>query len=142
MVLRAVRAGVAFGLLLAVVVAVPPSVARAESEVPAGTYRIQYADGESATWDFAPCGPDCTVANAQVQPPVINWQFQLADGRWTYSGPNELSCPSGGTVPIAFVYGFDPVTLAGQGQATLAIETCGAPAGKTMVRTFQLTKLG
>src|SRR6188508_2420271 len=79
----------------------------AEPAVPDGTYLIRYADGETGTWAFTPCGPDCTIANAPGDPFTANWRFQLADGRWTYSGGNVLSCPSGDTAPIAMVYGFD-----------------------------------
>ncbi len=116
-------------------------LAHAEPGVPAGDYRIQYADGEVGTWAFTPCGPDCTVVNTPGDPFVTNWQFRLADGRWTFSGPNQLSCPSGGSVPIAMVYGFDANTLAGQGQATIPIEICGRAAGTTMLRTVRLTKV-
>lgn len=119
-----------------------PATASAEPVVPAGTYLLRYADGETATWNFTPCGPDCTVANAEDGAFVVDWRFQLTDGRWTYSGPNELACPAGGTAPIAMVFGFDAATLAGQGQATLATDTCGHPVGKTMVRQFQLTRTG
>lgn len=125
--------------LAAAMVAVPP--ASAAPGVPDGTYRIDYADGEIGTWIFTPCGPDCTIANAPERPFVTNWQFRLTDGRWAFSGPNELACPSGGIAPVAVVYGFDPVTLAGQGQVTLAIDACGAAAGKTMVRPFQLARV-
>lgn len=138
------RAGVACGLLASVAAigtVVAPAPAGAEPEVPSGDYRIQYADGEADTWTFTPCGPTCTSASTPDDPFVTDWQFQLHEGRWTFSGPNALSCPAGGTVPIAVVYGFDPVTFAGQGQATLATGNCGRPAGTTMVRTFQLTKL-
>lgn len=127
--------------VLVVAVGTAPTAA-ADPDVPAGPYLIQYADGETGTWVFTPCGPDCTVADAQDGAFVVDWRFQLVDGRWTYSGPNELACPSGGTVPIAMVFGFDAVTLAGQGQATLATDTCGNPVGKTMVRQFQLTQTG
>lgn len=135
------RSCAAIGAVAAAMTTCP--VAHAEPDVPAGTYRIDYADGEIGSWTFTPCGPDCTIANAPDRPFVTNWRFALADGRWAYSGPNELTCPSGlGAAPIAVVYGFDAVTLAGQGQATLAVEACGTPAGKTMVRPFQLTKTG
>lgn len=125
------------GVLLALGAA---PVAYAEPDVPSGAYRIQYADGEVGTWVFTPCGPDCTSASAPDRPFVTNWQFRLTEGQWAFSGPNELACPTGGTAPVAVVYGFDPVTLAGYGQATLAVDTCGAALGKTMVRTFQLTR--
>jgi hypothetical protein len=119
----------------------PP--AAAEPAVPDGAYAIRYADGETGAWVFTPCGPDCTTANSPGDPFVTGWHFQLADGRWTYSGPNQLDCPAGGgTAPIAMVYGFDATTLTGQAQATLATDTCGTPAGKTMVRPFQLTRSG
>ena len=118
----------------------PP--ASAEPAVPSGPYTIRYADGETGNWVFAQCGPDCATANAPSDPFVTNWRFQLADGRWTFSGPNQLDCPNGGTAPIAVVYGFDASSLTGQAQATLATDNCGAPAGKTMVRPFQLTRVG
>ena len=114
--------------------------ATAEPAVPDGTYAIRYADGETGSWVFVPCGPDCTTASAPADPFVTDWRFQLTDGRWSYSGPNQLSCSSGGTAPIAVVYGFDAVTLTGQAQATLATDNCGATPGKTMVRPFQLTR--
>jgi hypothetical protein len=127
--------------LLAAALACAP-VASAEPAVPDGPYSIRYADGETGNWVFAPCGPDCTTASAPSDPFVTDWRFQLADGRWTFSGPNQLTCPDGGTAPIAVVYGFDATSLTGQAQATLATDNCGAPAGKTMVRPFQLTKAG
>lgn len=122
--------------------AVGAPVASAEPAVPDGPYSIRYADGETGSWVFAPCGPDCTMANAPADSFVTGWRFELADGRWTYSGPNQLDCPNGGTAPIAVVYGFDAASLTGQAQATTATDTCGAPAGKTMVRPFQLTRAG
>lgn len=124
--------------LCAAVVGAP--TASAEPAAPDGAYAIRYADGETGSWVFVSCGPDCTVANAPGDPFVTDWRFQLTDGRWDYSGPNQLSCPSGGTAPIAVVYGFDATTLTGQAQATLATDNCGAPVGKTMVRPFQLSK--
>lgn len=114
--------------------------ASAEPAVPDGPYAIRYADGETGNWVFVPCGPDCTAASAPGDPFVTDWRFQLADGRWNYSGPNVLNCPAGDTAPIAVVYGFDAATLTGQAQATLATDNCGAPLGKTMVRPFQLTR--
>jgi hypothetical protein len=128
---------------LTATVAVCAPAASAEPAVPDGAYAIRYADGESGAWVFTPCGPDCTTANSPGDPFVTDWRFHLADGRWTYSGPNQLDCPSGGgSAPIAMVYGFDAVSLTGQAQATLATDTCGTPAGKTMVRPFQLTRTG
>ena len=129
------------GLAAALALACAPAAA-AEPAVPDGTYLLQYADGETGTWVFTPCGPDCTTVSSPGSSFVSNWRFQLIDGRWTYSGANQLACPAGGTAPIAMVFGFDPATLAGQAQATLATQTCGTPAGKTMVRPFQLTRAG
>lgn len=114
--------------------------ASAQPAVPDGPYAIAYADGEAGTWVFVPCGPDCTMATAPGDPFVTDWRFQLTGGRWNYSGPNQLSCASGDTAPIAVVYGFDAATLTGQAQATLATDNCGAPVGKTMVRPFQLSR--
>lgn len=127
---------------IAMLAAATPPVVSAEPAVPDGPYSIRYADGENGSWVFVPCGPDCTVANSPGDPFVTEWRFQLADGRWMFGGPNQLNCDAGGTAPIALVYGFDAATLTGQAQATLATDNCGAPAGKTVVRPFQLTRGG
>ncbi|MDM4140986.1 MULTISPECIES: hypothetical protein [Mycobacterium] len=126
--------------LTAAFLASPPP-ARANPEVPMGRYTVLYTDSDNATaWVFVPCGSDCTLATSQGGGTfVISWEFHLADGRWSHSGPAQAPCANGASVPATVDYSFDAVSLAGEGRTTLA-DGCGGAPGTTVTRAFQLTK--
>ncbi|MGV0070122.1 hypothetical protein ACRU44_20580 [Mycobacterium colombiense] len=115
--------------------------AHANPEVPNGRYTVLYTDSDKATaWVFAPCGSDCTLATSQDGGTfVISWEFHLADGRWSHSGPAQAPCANGASAPATVDYSFDAVSLAGEGRTTTT-DACGGTPGTTVTRAFQLTK--
>lgn len=120
-----------------------PAVASAGPEVPSGAYDVRYADGQSITWQFAPCGPDCTAATSPGSGFVSDWRFHFANGTWTYSAPHEIPCPNGvGAVPVVMTYTFDGASLAGDATAMTTGEGCGRSPDQALVRPFQLVETG
>jgi hypothetical protein len=115
--------------------------AYADPEVPNGRYNVLYSGSDKPTaWLFVPCGSDCTRATSQDGGTfVISWEFQLANGRWTHSGPAQVPCPNGATAPATVNYSFDAVSLAGEGQTTTS-DACNGEPSKTFTRAFQLSK--
>jgi hypothetical protein len=122
--------------------ALSPATAHAEPQVPDGAYTITFSDdGVPIAWQFTPCGSDCTVANSPGSSLVANWRFQLAGGRWTYSGPQQIPCPHGeGAVPVVMTYSFDADSLAGDAQALTTGDGCGRAAEQALTRPFRLIK--
>lgn len=133
------RRAVGAALVAAFITSSTPS--HANPEVLNGRYNVLYADNDKPTaWLFVPCGSDCILATSQDGGTfVISWEFHLANGRWTHSGTAQAPCPNGASAPVTVNYSFDAVSLAGEGQQTTT-DACGGEPGKTVTRSFQLSK--
>jgi hypothetical protein len=140
----AITRKLAAGVLLAAVAGViPPTTAYAAPEVPNGAYWTANSIGETFTWYFTPCGPDCTTANSPDDDTMRNREFRLINGRWISSGRWQYVCPNdGSTFPTDLTYTFDAATLAGESHLTMITGGCGKPAGWFWTERIRLNKIG
>jgi hypothetical protein len=138
--LRVTRRLAAAAVLLGAAGVTLPTAAYAAPDVPVGRYTVSYPDnGKTTTWLLVPCGSDCIIATSQDGGYFVSgWEFDLANGRWTHSGPAHAPCPNGTPAPVTVNYSFDAVSLAGTGSTTTT-DACGEP-GQTLTRSFTLTK--
>lgn len=122
------------------VMAVP--AANAATDVPSGAYQETDETG-SYTWNFAPCGTTCTMANSPDDDSVVNLEFHLKDGRWSATNPYQIHCSHGESVAGTITYNFDATSLGGEYFLKSTAEGCGKPAGSQgESNAFQLTKAG
>jgi hypothetical protein len=141
---RRLAVGAVGAVLLGTVVGVvSPTAAYADQELPSGAYQETDSAG-TFTWNFTPCGPDCTRADSPDDKTVRNIEFHLADGRWTGTGSMPLTCPDDGSPISATInYRFDAATLAGDYDTMRLTNNCSSrPGGPAPGKPFQLTKLG
>lgn len=119
-------------------------IATADTEVPSGSYDVEYPSLDMrANWTMVPCGPDCTAASSTRKASFVqDWEFRLADGTWRYAGSGSFQCADGAFAPAEFDYGFDARTLAGEGDARMTTDACGDAPGTTHSFAFQLTRTG
>lgn len=116
-------------------------LAHGDNHVPSGSYAVAYPTlGMERTWIMTPCGDGCTVAASERSDSFVQaWEFRLDNGRWVFRGPGTFACGTGATSPADFEYGFDAVSLAGEGAATMRSDACGDAVGTTYRFPFQLT---
>ncbi len=114
-----------------------------------GTYTMQLAAGEPATWTVTPCVSD---PNQQPFIPCVHvaetggkyapWQADahLSVGYWTMfvDRPDAITCEDGSTEPSRVTYSWDAVTLFGT-PAFYFPGGCGDVPAKSLAAPFMLT---
>ena len=143
MTIRTPATGFVGGILLGAAVGLAgPATADGEIDVPAGAYEETDLSG-TYTWNFTPCGPDCTVVASLDDKSVDGLVFRRDDQTWAASGPVRLRPPACGTeVPATVHYSFHTATLDGEYFSTVNANMCGFSTGFAIPkRSLRLTKV-
>ena len=93
----------------------------------------------TADWYFTPCGDGCASAALTASGQAFA-QARLVNGQWTMDTMSPAACADGSSVPDALFahYTWDPNTLAGTGQMTIKVPSCGRPVGYQQTNSVQL----
>lgn len=138
-------AAAASALVLAGVATASPATAADPSVF--GTYTLESEDGESATWNLAPCaadGPGCVRVSETGNTNRAPWSADahLSVGSWIMfvPQPDAIRCEDGTAVPGVNTYSWDAAALTGS-VSILSRGACGTKPASISI-PFALTKTG
>ena len=143
--MKLIRAAAASALVLAGVATASPATAAEPSVF--GTYTLEAEDGESATWNLAPCavdGPGCVRVSETGNTNRAPWSADahLSVGSWIMfvPQPDAIRCEDGTPVPGVNTYSWDAAALTGSA-SILSRGACGTEPASISI-PFTLTKTG